>query len=319
MVERKDFSPRLKYTVLTLVVVMLASGICFAASLPGLPEHLTKPFRLAKRQYMASAVDLQRLFAENHCEIAVIRQSRQLPSIFVANLPPDLNALPVHQKTSLFIRLLLTSVVKVNDNIMAVRIEIKRLATKQQQGSPLSMREQEWLAGVAADYYCDVSQFSELLQRIDILPVSLILAQAIDESGWGTSHFAKKGNALYGQHLASHSKGTFLTTPGGHVKIATFDNLYHGTASYIHNINTTRAYAAHRDERAKFRAQHGYLSGDHLAGTLGHYSVRGQHYVKTLRWLMQHYQLAELDNAKLVEKESSLLVIFSEAVPAEKR
>jgi len=154
-----------------------------------------------------------------------------------------------------------------------------------------------------------------LTKRIAILPVDLVVAQAIDESGWGTSHFARAGNALYGQHLASHSKGSFLTTNGDHVKVATFDNLYHSTASYLHNINTTKAYAALRDDRAVIRKKHGQLNGYHLAGALEQYSVRGQHYVKTLRWLMQHYQLEELVDVKLGKNDSSLLVIFPKVRP----
>ncbi len=318
MPGKKSYFSLLKCALLLLAAAILVPGLCSADALPELPEHLADPFKSTKPDHMAGSVELQRLFAENHYELAMVRQSKQLPGIFVANLPHDLNALPVHQKTSLFIRLLLTSVIKVNEDIMTARAEIKQLASKQQQGGPLSKREQAWLAGIAADYYCDAGQFSELILRIDILPVGLVLAQAIDESGWGTSHFAREGNALYGQHLSSHSKGTFLTTPGGHVKVATFDNLYHSTASYLHNINTTKAYAPLREERARTREQHGHLSGEHLAGALEHYSARGQHYVKTLRWLMQHYQLDELSDSKLEDNDSSLLVIFPRAVPAGK-
>ena len=296
--------------VLVSILSALVLNIGHAASLPDLPEHLASPFSNANKLKRDSAVDLQRFFTEKHYDIDTVRQSRQLPDIFVANLPPDINALPVHDKTSLFIRLLLTSVVKVNESILAVRNEIERLIEKKGEGSSLTKNESEWLANIAEDYYCDATDLSELIHRVDILPVDLVLAQAIDESGWGTSHFAREGNALYGQHLGAQSKATYLTTPDGKVKIATYDNLYHSTAGYLHNINTTKTYSQLRGARAAVRAKHGHLSGVELAGALVNYSVRGQHYVKTLRWLMQHYKLDALNDLTFIKSATAELIVF---------
>jgi uncharacterized FlgJ-related protein len=300
---------------MALVPIFLAMvlNIGHAESLPDLPEHLSNSFSDANKLNMDSAVDLQHFFTEKHYDIYKVSQSRQLPDIFVANLPPDLNALQVHDKTSLFIRLLLTSVVKVNESILAVRNEIKHLPEKKGKGSSLTKVESEWLANIAEDYYCEATNLSELINRVDILPVGLVLAQAIDESGWGTSHFAREGNALYGQHLGAHSKATYLTTPDGKVKIATYDNLYHSTAGYLHNINTTKAYGPLREARAPVRVEHGHLYGNKLAGTLVNYSVRGPHYVKTLRWLIQHYKLDELNNLTFINGDTSDLIVFPQA------
>jgi uncharacterized FlgJ-related protein len=300
----------LKHILSAVIIGILFSGFAFAQSLPVLPEHLSNPFGKASKQLLTSAVDLQHLFSRYQYDLEAVYKSKLIPNIFVGNLPSDLNALPVHKKTSLFIRLLLTSVAKVNHSILKVRGEVENLAGKKQQGKKLSKNEITWLADIAADYYCSPEPFSELLLRVDILPAGLVLAQGIDESGWGTSHFARKGNALYGQHLGNHSKGTFLTTPGGHVKVATFDNLYHSTASYIHTINTTKTYSPLRQERAKVRTSDGILSGHTLAGALGNYSIRGQHYVKTLRWLISHYKLDELDKVQFKAEKSSILVVF---------
>jgi len=283
---------------------------CFAKSLPGLPTHLALPFRQATELQQKSAFELQQLFTENEYNLATVHTSQQIPSIFVANLPPDISALPVPQKTALFIRLLLTSVAKVNQNILAVRTETQRLSDKTKGGKKLSAEETTWLAGIAADYYCAVDKFDDLLQRIDILPISLVLAQAIDESGWGTSHFAREGNALYGQHLGKDSKGSFLSTPDGQVKVASFDNLYHSTASYIHNINTTKTYAALREERTESRQKNNLLNGNEFAGALSQYSTRGQLYVKTLRSIIRHYELELLDSVQFSRDDSQILVIF---------
>ena len=44
-----------------------------------------------------------------------------------------------------------------------------------------------------------------LLIKADEIPVSLALAQAVIESGWGTSRFAYEGNALFGQYVWGNS------------------------------------------------------------------------------------------------------------------
>jgi uncharacterized FlgJ-related protein len=280
-------------------------------SLPGMPEHLASPFSSIKNyQNFSSALELMSYFEKAGYKLDQIRKEQALPPIYVVNLPPDLNKLMVPQKTSLFIRLLLTSAVKVNSDILAVRNELNLLADKLKEGIKLSVQEQRWLANVASDHRGDPDKLQDLLYRVDTLPVGLIMAQAIDESGWGTSHFAIAGNALYGQHLSKNSKGSFLTTPGGHVRVATFDNLYHSTASYIHNLNTTKAYDRLRNDRAEIRREHGKLTGYHLAGALLHYSARGQHYVDTLRWLIKHYELDKLDNIQLDKDGSATLIKF---------
>ena len=279
--------------------------------LPEMPEHLATPFSGVEHHVnLNDAMQLHSLFENNNYTLDRVLQKSELPPIYVANLPPDLNKLSIPQKTSLFIRLLLTSVVDVNKEILAVRKELETLVSKKNKGIALNAKEEDWLKTVAGDHGGHHENLEDLLYRVDIIPVGLIMAQAIDESGWGTSHFAIEGNALYGQHLASHSQGAYLTTPGGHVKVAAFDNLYHSTASYIHNLNSTRAYDKLRSERAALRATHGQITGDHLAGSLIHYSERGQHYVDTLRWLIQHYKLDELNSIDFDHRSQAMLVSF---------
>ncbi len=296
---------------LILLCLVFSPGQLLADALPGLPEYLAFPFAgVRNHQALSSAVELELFFENAGYKLERVRKEQGLPQLYVANLPPDLNGLTVPQKTSLFTRLLLTSAVRVNSDILAVRNELNLLADKQKKGIKFSAQEQRWLVKVAADHRGDPDKLQDLLYRVDTLPVGLIMAQAIDESGWGTSRFAIAGNALYGQHLSKNSKGTFLTTPGGHVRVASFDNLYHSTAGYIHNLNTTKAYDRLRADRAEIRRKHGKLTGYHLAGALLHYSARGQHYVDTLRWLIKHYKLDELDNIQLDNRNPGTLIKF---------
>lgn len=295
--------------LLLYILLLLSPAFALCEELPNLPEHFTAPYKdIINHVKLGSAAELELFFDKASYSLQQTHKKRTVPQIFITNLPPDLNKLAVPNKTALFIRSLLTSVIKVNSDILTVRTEIEQLAMKDKQGDSLTTGEQLWLQEIATSFHTDPTNYRDLLSRIDILPVGLVLAQAIDESGWGTSHFAITGNALYGQHLSKESKGTFITTPGGQVRVASFDNLYHSTASYIHNLNTTKAYQKLRNDRAKIRLKHGEVTGNHLADTLLSYSERGQHYVDTLKWLIKHYNLDDFDSATFSKSEQSTLI-----------
>ena len=274
--------------------------------LPLSPDQLSQPYPNIEVQTLHSAPELITLFKQQHYQLDNVAKSSSLPAYFIENLPNDLNNLPVDQKTSGFIRLLLPTIQAVNDQILAVRHQIEALADK--PASEWSSSETQWLNQLYASYNVKSNNIQDLLLHVDIIPVGMVLAQGIDESGWGTSHFAIKGNSLYGEHLPAHG-GKYLTTPGGHVKVAAFDNLYQGTASYMHNLNTTGAYQELWQLRHQLRGQN-KLTGHALVQALSHYSTRGEAYVDNLRALIKHHQLDSFDNVKL-DSQQSLRIRFT--------
>ncbi|WP_114764276.1 glucosaminidase domain-containing protein [Vibrio rhodolitus] len=274
--------------------------------LPLPPEQIAQPYPKAQLTKLDSAKQLISDFEHHHYQLDKVASSHTLPSYFVENLPTDLNALPVEQKTSGFIRLLLPTIKAVNQQILTVRSEVERLAGKPK--SDWTVQEQTWLDKLMLSYDVKSKDINDLLLQVDIIPTGMVLAQGIDESGWGTSHFAVQGNSLYGEHLPAHG-GKFLTTPGGHVKVAAFDNLYAGTASYMHNLNTTRAYQELWKMRKQLRAQDD-LNGYQLVAALSHYSTRGEAYVDNLRALIRHHKLDNFDNVTL-EPNPSYLIRFN--------
>lgn len=296
-------------TLLLCILLLCHPSLTLSDELPNLPKQLTAPYQnITNHVKLSSAVGLELFLDKAGYSLKQTHQAHVAPQLFIANLPPDLNQLAVNNKTDLFIRSLLTSVIKVNTDILAVRKEVKALALKSDKGKLLTTDEELWLQGIAISFHTDPTNFQDLLTRIDILPVGLVMAQAIDESGWGTSHFAIVGNALYGQHLGKGSKGAFITTPGGHVKVTSFDNLYHSTASYVHNLNTTKAYQDLRNERAAMRLRHGKITGYYLADALLGYSELGQHYVDTLKWLIKHYDLDDFNGIRFQKRDQPTLI-----------
>ena len=154
----------------------------------------------------------------------------------------------------------------------------------------------------------------ELWHRVDIVPASLALGQAAEESGWGTSRFAAEGNSVYGQW----SWGKDAIKPEqqrkelGNYGIAAFGSLQESVCSYMLNLNTHNAYAGLRDKRAELRKGGEKIAGTVLAGELTSYSERGQEYVDGLISLMEYNKLIPVDDAYLSNDPPISLVLLEE-------
>ncbi|MEQ9200760.1 MAG: glucosaminidase domain-containing protein, partial [Rhodospirillales bacterium] len=137
----------------------------------------------------------------------------------------------------------------------------------------------------------------QLTRRVDMVPVALALAQAVEESGWGSSRFARLGNAIFGQYTTVDDHGIIPKQAGADpdFKIKAFPDLLSGIRSYMRNLNTHQAYAELRQKRAEIRAAGRRPVGRALAVTLTGYSERGVEYVKTLHLIIDANDLSELE------------------------
>ena len=296
---------------LLAVVLFLGLAACGEA-MTQLPPLSAEPLRgIDEKKSLQGAAELALELSQNQYQLEMVAATGQVPPIFAINLPADLAAQPVPEKTSLFIRLLLPNIVEANHQVMAQRKALEAIQHGQRQGQAITVEQQQWLDELAALYRVADSGLEELLQRVDTVPVALVLAQGINESGWGTSRFALQGNALFGQHASSQGSGKFLAAYGGRVKVAAFDSVYEGTVAYLHNLNTTAAYSDLRQLRQQLRDQGKAVSGHELAGTLLSYSERGQHYVRDLRTIIHAHQLDGLDQVQLANTVSPLLLEFA--------
>jgi Bax protein len=231
---------------------------------------------------------------------AVIAGDSDVPRVAVKTLPKDLVHLQnVDLKKSLFFRTLLPMALQVNDEIEADRDRLLGLKAKRDAGEPLTSGETVWLARIAAKYESEPDSFEQLLRRVDGVPPSLVLAQAAEESGWGTSRFVREGNALFGQWTWSVDHRGIVPTERGDGethKVRAFPSVKGAIAAYVHNLNTHPAYERFRLQRAVG------ASGYQLTATLDQYSERREKYVDTLRSIMSANRLAALDQAKLSEE-----------------
>lgn len=288
-----SLSKKLKHISASLLLIASSSAIA-NTSLPLSPEKITQPYPEVEVETIHSAQSLISEFKEHQYQLSNITKNSTVPVFFVENLPDDLNSLPVEEKISGFIRLLLPTIIDVNKHIITVRNEA--ISLSKQPKTEWTKEESLWMSNLMASYDINTNNIDELLLHLDVIPVGMVLAQGIDESGWGTSYFAINGNSLFGEHLSSQG-GKYLSTPGGHVKVAAFDNLFEGTARYMYNLNTTSAYHDLWTLRQQLRKDN-KLSGYELVESLSHYSTRGQAYVDNLQALIKHHHLDSFDNVE---------------------
>ena len=137
--------------------------------------------------------------------------------------------------------------------------------------------------------------------RMDIIPVSLALAQAANESGWGTSRFALEGNALFGQWTWS-KKGISPKNkdPNKSHKVLQFQILKASVRAYKNNLNTHNAYQEFREARAKLRQEDKPIIGLELSKYIKNYAAIGEKYVVIINDIIERNSLTDFDKATLL-------------------
>lgn len=251
---------------------------------------------------------LMRRFQAMGYELDMIRAGNQpVPRVFLARLPGDLGAVrQVDLKKSVFFKTTLPLILKENERILNDRRRLLDLKNKTDRGQTIETNDDDWLTRLYRRYKTDEGDLTTLVTRVDIIPVSLAMAQAAEESGWGTSRFAQRGNALFGQWTTADDEGLVPKdrAEGKTHKVKKFDTLAASVAGYMRNLNTHGAYKSLRAERARMRRAGQSLDGHRLAGTLTKYSERGQKYVDSIRLMIDANDLRALDQAELRATES---------------
>jgi uncharacterized FlgJ-related protein len=253
--------------------------------------------------------ELLTLFEElGYTEAAWDLGLRDVNRVYLSNMPSrwrgkSSKEVQVRLKKELFFRVLAPLILRSNELIMQDRERLKSFV----DGAD---KDKDWVAELAVRYRIIDSiesevgseQLKELINRVDIIPPSLAMAQTAEESGWGTSRFADQGNAMFGQWAWGDKaiKPKQQRAGKGNYGIAAFDSPQDSVSGYMMNINTHRAYAPLRDKRAQMRSKGQAPTGVALAPTLLNYSERGQHYVDTLNSIMSYNKLDEIDEARLV-------------------
>ena len=238
------------------------------------------------------------LFEDLNYNLKSVRAGERVKPIYLTKLPKDLKTLgDTKKKRELFIKIVLPLILHENEKIMEDRKKLFKILAKDFN----SPGEKVWLKRRFKEYKIDDRDLSKLKIRMDIIPVSIALAQAANETGWGTSRFALEGNALFGQWTWSKKGITPKNQdPNQNHKILQFQILKASVRAYKNNLNTHNAYKEFREVRAKLRQSGTKVTGLALIKYLKNYSEIGIKYTEIIEGIMVQNSLTDFDKANLL-------------------
>lgn len=234
-----------------------------------------------------------------------------VPPLIVENMPKDLSRIPeVETRKQIFFKIMLPLILLVNEEILAEREQLLDIQQQYIKTKTLSTEQNATLQALAARYKVNletsgVDQAIEiLLRRANIIPVDLALAQAANESAWGTSRFSLVANNLFGQWTFTPGQGIVPEgRPEGEIyEVRKFSSIYDSVRSYANNLNTHHAYQDFRMLRQEQDTEQN-PDGLALAEGLLSYSIRGEDYIREIQAMIRHNNLQRLGNVSLRKTE----------------
>ena len=261
-------------------------------------EDVFKFDELPEDTVRLSASTIEQLFKDTNYSLSEVRRTKKVKPIRLSLLPNEMKSIESSVKRKrLFIKIILPLVLEENNRIIIDRKKLFSILNKNKN----SKDEIKWLNQKFKQYGVVNKDLATLKVRMDIIPVSLAIAQAAKETGWGTSRFAIEGNALFGQWTWS---GEGIKPAGADTdatyKVMKFNVLKASVRAYQRNLNTHSSYKKFRFVRAQFRDDNKKLDSLKLAGYLDNYAQTGVEYTKVLKQIIQQNQLQDFDEVKLL-------------------
>ncbi|WP_159818222.1 glucosaminidase domain-containing protein [Colwellia sp. 20A7] len=197
----------------------------------------------------------------------------------------------------------------INEKNAKIKNKRKQLLLWSENRNNISWWDKRKVANLAIQYrVTDVTIdddifWQKLLKRVDVLPPSLVLAQAANESAWGTSRFAQLGNNYFGQWCFEKGCGLVPNKrdSGKAHEVVVFDSPEQSLESYMKNLNSHPAYQSLRNIRAQQRADKQPITGLVLAEGLSRYSERGMEYITELRAMIKFNKLTQYDQSQDIQ------------------
>ena len=250
------------------------------------------------------ASTIRQLFEDTNYSLNDVRKKKLVKPVALTLLPNEIKMIEnTKKRKELFIQIILPLILKENNNI---RLDRKRLFSIINKSNNTNL-EKKWLLKKYKQYGVPSRDLSILKIRIDEIPVSLAIAQAAKETGWGTSRFAQEGNALFGQWTWSGEglKPKDAEKNKGH-KVMKFNVLQASVRAYQRNLNTHPSYGNFRLARAELRDLGKPLDSIILSKYLDKYAQTGDQYVEVLQKIIKQNNLKDFDDAKLLPSSTEL-------------
>jgi Bax protein len=251
-----------------------------------------------------NASTITQLFEDTDYKLDDVRETKLVKPVALTLLPAEIKMIESTKKRKeFFIQIVLPLVLKENNNIRLDRKMLFSIINK----SNNTQLEKKWLEKKYKQYGVVSKDLSLLKIRMDEIPVSLAIAQAAKETGWGTSRFAQEGNALFGQWTWSGEglKPKEADETKGH-KVMKFNVLQASVRAYQRNLNTHRSYKNFRLARAELRDRGAQLDSIILSKFLNTYAETGDKYVDVLQKIIKQNNLKDFDDSKLLPSSKDL-------------
>jgi len=251
-----------------------------------------------------SASTIKQLFEDTDYNLKDVRKKKLVKPVALTLLPTEIKMIEnIKKRKEFFIQIVLPLIIQENNNI---RLDRKTLFTVINKSNN-SDAEKDWLEKKFKQYGVRSRDLSTLKIRMDVIPVSLAIAQAAKETGWGTSRFAQEGNALFGQWTWSGEglKPKDVKEEKSH-KVMKFNVLQASVRAYQRNLNTHSSYKNFRKARADLRDLDKPLDSIELSKYLNKYAETGNQYVEVLQKIIMQNKLKDFDDAKLLPSSVNL-------------
>ena len=245
-----------------------------------------------------NASTIKQLFEDENYNLNEIRKNKLVKPINIDLLPNEIKSIENSKKRKeFFIQIILPLILDENKKIKLERRTLFSILNKNSN----SEAERNWLKSKFKQYGVVNRDLTTLKIRMDIIPVSLAIAQAAKETGWGTSRFAQEGNALFGQWTFSGEGIKPARSDGNDThKVMKFKILKASVRAYQRNLNTHKSYREFRKVRAIQRDVYGQLNSLELVNYLDKYAATGNEYIKILKKIISQNKLTDFDDAKIL-------------------
>jgi len=251
-----------------------------------------------------NASTLEQIYKDNDFKLKDIRTEKTVKPVKIDLLPKEIKLIEnTKKKKELFIQIVLPLILEEN---IIIKLERKKLFVILNKNNNTKL-EKKWLRSKFKQYGVVNKDLTTLKIRMDEIPVSIAIAQAAKETGWGTSRFALEGNALFGQWTFSGEgiKPASADSGSSH-KVMKFKVLQASVRAYQRNLNTHSSYREFRKVRAIQRDNQGQLNSLELVNYLDKYAETGKEYTRILKKIIEQNKLTDFDDAKLLPSSKKL-------------
>ena len=236
-----------------------------------------------------------------------VEKNEPIPREYFSHIPHNLTKIDALNKKNIFISILLPIALRGNEIILEEKQSIKKISTSKKNIDKLEFFAKKYKVqnykniNFANLNNSQISQIkSQLLIKVDTIPISMILAQAIVESGWGSSRFAREGNALFGEWTWQKGMGIKPEENlDANFAIKSFSDISSSLNSYLLNLNRHSAYKALRNYRFENFKDEKPINGLEAANFLSGYAEIGYKYVTKIREMIEANKLYRYDNLVL--------------------